>query len=222
MKQTDDFTDLPISDLQALVYGNRIMLMSVSQVLLYDMQNIVIDGASYTAVLTLYQDAVNVATVNVSGTINEGVSLTGTLTGSGAGNGSFSVSYDSVVNAKTAGLNVIASTSYGGDLNTGTHDIRFDIDADGNVISSLASDNAITMNDCNIVAGSSLLPQTAGNLYAVTFVLTGCANSTVNGSYTGLTSLKDYIGTSVNIVDYYMPITFSNGSYSGTADFTKL
>ena len=219
VKQPDNSTNLVLSDLQALVYGNRIMLMSVSQLLLYDMQSIVISGNSYTAVLTLYQNAAYVATVNVSGTLNEGVSLTGTLTGSGAGNGSFTVAYNATVNAKTASLVVIGNVNYDGKLNNGISAISFDVANNGNVTNTTVFSDAGKMSGCNFNTGSSLLPQAASNLYVATFVLTGCTDTNVNGSYTGLSTTFDNVLEGVS--DGYMPTAFSNGTYSGTADFKK-
>ena len=221
VKMTDNSTDLAIPDLRVMVHGSRILVMGLmtdaANFVLYDIAISSISGNSYTAVATIYKAAENIGTANVTGTITEGTSLDGAFSGIGIANGTFSVTYDTVVNAKTASLSVIANTRYRGPLNTGNIDIRFDIDATGNVISSFASTNAIKMADCNIGTGSSLTAKADGNLYDLVFVLSGCNDMTVNGSYTGLITIFD--DTVQPAINGFMPAAFSNGSFAGTAVF---
>ncbi|MCP4277572.1 MAG: hypothetical protein GY779_14590, partial [Gammaproteobacteria bacterium] len=174
-----------------------------------------ITGNSYTGDVTLYKAGEYLATTTVSGTISEGTSLEGSFAGAGIGNGSFSVSYDSVVNAKTAGLSEIAGTRYRGPVNASITDQRFDIDAAGNIISSFASTNAIKMAGCEYVAGSSLTAIAGQNLYDLVLVLSSCDDTTVDGSYTGLATLID--DPVLSLDNRYMPAAFSNGSFAGTA-----
>ena len=221
VKMSDNSTALPISDLRVFVNGSRIMAMGLTtdatNFVLYDIAISSISGNSYTAVATIYKAAVNIGTANVTGTITEGSSIAGTFTGSGIANGTFSVTYDTVVNARTASLSVIASTRYRGPLNTGNFDIGFDIDATGNVISSFPSINGIKIEGCNIVAGSSLTAIAGGNLYDLVFVLSGCNDVTVNGNYTGLITIFD--DTVQPAINGFMPAAFANGSFAGTAVF---
>ena len=221
VKMADDSTALPIPDLRFFVNGSRIMAMGLTtdatNFVLYDIAISSISGNSYTAVATIYKAAVNIGTANVTGTITEGSSIAGTFTGSGIANGTFSVTYDTVVNARTASLSVIANTSYRGPLNTAVSDLRLDIDATGNVISSFASTDAIKMAGCNVIAGSSFIAIADQNLYDLVFVLTGCNDATVNGSYTGLITVFD--DTVQPAINGFMPAAFSNGSFAGTAVF---
>ena len=89
---------LVINDLQGMVDGNRIMMMSVANELLYDgtITNMEIKGdftTDFTADFTIYTSGENPMNATVSGTITAGSSITGTLTGSGVGNGQFSLLY---------------------------------------------------------------------------------------------------------------------------------
>lgn len=217
VKMSDNTTALPIDDLRVFVNGSRIMAMGLTDdpanFVLYDIAISAIDGNSYTAVATIYKAAENIGSANVTGTINEGTSIEGNFAGNGIANGSFSVSYDNVVNAKTAGLH----TSYEGSLNTGFSNIGFDIDATGNVISTLSSINAIKFSGCSIVAGSTLIAIPDLNLHDLIFVFTGCDDATVNGTYSGLITTTDIASPFVS--DAFMPTAFSNGSFAGTAVF---
>ncbi|MCP4491559.1 MAG: hypothetical protein GY820_30270 [Gammaproteobacteria bacterium] len=145
------------------------------------------------------------------------MSLSGTFAGSGIANGTFSVAADEFANAGAAGLDVIGGASYDGKLNTGFSFIKFDIDASGNVESTTSSINAIKMTGCALVEGSKLTPIANENLYDLVFVLSGCDDSTVNGTYTGLVTIFDDLAQPA--VNGFMPAAFSNGEYSGTAIF---
>jgi len=80
-----------VSDLQAMVSDNRIMMMSVANKLLYDGLITNISGNNFTADFTIYTDGENPIDTMASGTIIEGSKIEGTLMGSGAGNGTFSL-----------------------------------------------------------------------------------------------------------------------------------
>ncbi|MCP4486331.1 MAG: hypothetical protein GY820_03290 [Gammaproteobacteria bacterium] len=223
VKMADNSTALEIADLRAFVYGSRIMAMGLldnaASFVLYDIQISSISGSSYEAVATVYKAAEYLATANVSGNITAGVSLSGTFAGSGIANGTFSVAADEFANAGAAGLDVIGGASYKGPLNTGSSDLAFDIDADGNVESTATPINAIKMTGCALVADSKLTPIAGENLYDLVFVLSGCDDSTVNGTYTGLVTIFDNTNPSEPSVNGIMPAAFSNGEYSGTAIF---
>lgn len=224
VKMSDNTTALPIDDLRVFVNGSRIMAMGLTDdpanFVLYDIAISAIDGNSYTAVATIYKAAENIGSANVTGTINEGTSIEGNFAGNGIANGSFTVAYDNVVNAKSASLSVIGGGGirYGGDLNTGGSDIRFEFNADGSLLSTKVSIDAIKMSGCNLITGSSLAVVASQNLYNVEFVLGGCDDGTVDGSYTGLATIFD----DVTVTDGLMPIAFSNGSFAGTAIFERL
>jgi len=218
VKQNDNTTPFEITDLQVMVNGTSIMAMSVSNVILYDITVGDINGSSYTGAVTVYKDGILFTTTTVSGTITEGTGLTGTFVGSDIVNGSFTVAYDTRVNATDASLAIIGSTSYRGGYNASTVDLRIDIDATGNVVSSFASTDAVKFEDCNIVAVSTYSPVPNQNLYIVNFTFSGCTDGAVNGSYTGLMSVFDDLTLQTPLINGSMPLSFSNGNYAGTGN----
>ena len=223
VKMADNTTALAIPDLQVFVQGSRIMAMGlltdVANFVLYDITISSISGDSYTAVATVYKAGENITTADVTGTITEGTSLEGTFAGSGIANGTFSVTFDTAVNAKTTDLSTIANSSYRGAINASGIDLRLDINATGDVVSSAASSDAVKLAGCDVVTGSSLTAIVDENLYDLVFVLSGCDDATVDGTYTGLMTLSDDIMNA--IINGFMSVSFSNGSFAGTAVFEK-
>ncbi len=220
VKMADNTTDLVISDLRVFVHGSRIMAMGLltdaANFVLYDITITSIKNDKFEATATVYKAAVNIATVDITGTIVEGTSLSGTFDGSGIANGTFTVTYDVDVNAKVAGLGVIGGTRYRGPINASSIDLRFDIDATGNVISSFPSIDAVKLANCNVVTGSSLTAISDENLYDLVFVLSGCDDATVDGNYTGF--ITTYDSVSPPEPDGFMLVAFSNGSFAGIAE----
>jgi len=88
---------IPLDDLQAMVSGNRIMMLSATHKLLYDGTITSINGNSYTANFAIYSDGENPVQATASGTIISGASISGTLSGTGIGNdgsdGTFNLLY---------------------------------------------------------------------------------------------------------------------------------
>lgn len=95
-------TQVTASDLEGMIYNNRLMMQSVTQGLSYD-GTIGISGNSYSGTLSVYDDGVLLGTAPVSGTITQGSTVTGTLSGTGAGNGTFTLNY-AATNGEVAGL----------------------------------------------------------------------------------------------------------------------
>lgn len=110
-----------LTDLIALAYNSRILLFSPSVNVLYDIKMSNRVEKDYSGTVDIYVDGVNDQTLNITGQTN-GLYLTGSFsdgTGSGFGEGSFSVTYD-LENNKGATLaridtsqNVWTGTIYG-------------------------------------------------------------------------------------------------------------
>ena len=219
VKMADNFTALAIPDLRVFVQGSRIMAMGLlddaANFVLYDIAISSITGTSYSAVATVYKAGVNIATANVTGTITEGTSLEGTFAGSGIANGTFTVAFNA--DAKMADLSVNVNPDYRGSINASGIDLRLEIDATGDVVSSASSTDAIILAGCDVVTGSSLTAITDENLYDLVFVLSGCDDATVDGSYTGLSSISDDLIQP--LINGFIHFAFSNGSFAGTAVF---
>ncbi|MBL1259449.1 MAG: hypothetical protein COB33_002825, partial [Thiotrichaceae bacterium] len=103
---------LLIDDLQAMVHGNRIMMMSAKEELLYDGTITDITEDEFTADFTIYYQGSKPteSTATVTGQITEGSSITGTLNGSGFGDGTFSLLYAST-NSEVAAISRIENVT---------------------------------------------------------------------------------------------------------------
>ncbi|MCF6258052.1 MAG: cadherin repeat domain-containing protein, partial [Gammaproteobacteria bacterium] len=100
----DDGMDgtIDINDLQAMVNGTRIIMLSAAHELLYDGTITSTNGNDFMADFTIYTSGENPVMATASGTITGGSSITGTLAGSGVGSGTFSLIYADTNNQTTA------------------------------------------------------------------------------------------------------------------------
>jgi len=184
---------MTVDNLQAIVNGTRIMMMSVPDDLLYDGTITSISGNSFTADFKIYFEGGDIAnalpmTATASGTITEGSSITGTLTGSGVGSGTFSLTYAMTNNElsafsrieNVAGTNDTWGAIIGGGVLTPQ---EFIIDATGALTHDTVSAFGIFAS-CEM--NGSLTPITDSSLYSVSVVLTRCGSSDRDGTYTGL------------------------------------
>jgi|GEM_PF-1897100 len=218
VKQTDNTTDLPITDLEAMVYNNRLMMMSVVNNLMYDITISKITGNDYTGTATIYTDGQNpVANVPVTGTIITGSSISGTLTGTGAGNGTFNLIY-ATSNSQVAAVSRIVNTSPTWTGRIGVVDptvqYQFGIDSTG----LLYDNNPIFQGyfrGCAMDGTVSALSNTS--LYSVAVTVTGCTPvASVDGDYTGLAATQD--GTDVILA---MTLTKTDDSHSVSGNFHR-
>ena len=207
VKESDNTTDLMITDLQAMVSGNRIMIMSTANGLLYDGTITNITQNSFTADFVIYTDGKNPVAATASGTITEGSSITGTLTGTGAGNGTFSLVY-ALGNNQAADLGRIDNSVWDGDLAVGPN-YTFSISSLGVLTSQGAAGYNVPIFDfCEI--NGTVMPINGTSLYSVTAALTNCGTPAVNGStYTGFATSRTNA-----VVDDTLVFVLSNGTYS--------
>ena len=164
-----------------------------------------ISGNDFTADFTVYTDGANPMAATASGTITEGSSISGTLTGSGMGSGTFSLLYANT-NDQTAAM-VRPWAGAGGGV-----EIRFTIDNTGSLIHDERA-SVIPFKDCNM--NGTVTPVSGTRLYSVSVVLTDCDDPLVNGSsYTGLATTRD--GSAANNLLVY---SVSNGAYTVSGEF---
>jgi hypothetical protein len=189
VKQVDNTTDLGITDLQALVYDNRIMMMSATEALLYDISVTSISGNSFNGTAVIFINGQNSGAATVSGTITQGSSITGTLTGAGAGNGTFSLLY-AASNNEVATLPRLEKPDWAGAVGGSSAVLLIGIDDAGNAMGIVSSG---VFNACSVIAELLTIPNT--NMYNMNFLgLGGCADSNVDGSYTGLATTRSQLG----------------------------
>jgi len=202
---------LTITDLEAVATKNRIMMMSASNKLLYDITIKSISGSSYTGDVLIYTDNQNAMNATVTGNITSGSKITGTLTGTGAGMGDFTLNYLGQITQTPNTLKTWLLPSIGG--SSGAFNIS--TDGQGNITTALPVINGYfagcTMTgSINLVAGSSI--------YDVAVTVTSCSSDTnFNGDYTGLAATEDASSTYL-----YLVVTKSDGTRSTGGDFFGL
>ncbi len=198
---------IDITDLQAMVDGNQIMMMSTAEGLLYDGTITSINGDDFTADFTIYTDGDNPISATASGTITEGSSITGTLTGSGVGSGTFILTY-AMSNNQAADLARIKDRFWDGDGAVGPNYV-FSIDAQGALTSQLAANfNVLIFDGCEI--NGTVAPISGTSLYEVAATLTSCDEPAVdNTNYTGFA-----VSRTDSVADDTLVLVLSNGTYS--------
>ncbi len=182
--------DRVLTDLQAMVSGNRIMIMSNSAVLLYDATITDITGNSFTASALIYygmdSDPNDVTSTfptpiatTLTGTITEGSQLTGTIEGTGTG--TFTLTLTHSLNAPLAdSANFIAPTD-------------------------------LVFEDC--LTNGTITPVVNESVFAVSIDLSTCAVGTPEraGTYTGFATTKDSNHDTLIVM-------FSNGEVSAVGE----
>ena len=217
VKADDNTTDLPISDLQGMVNGNRFTAMSAAEGLVYDGTLTIVNVDTFTANISIYRDGSLLTTATASGTITQGSSITGTLTGTGAGNGTFRLTY-ALSNNQAAALSRVQSnvdemwfSVIGGSLNFG---FGFVVAGTGEITHRQTADSGV-FNGC-VVASGTMTPVSNTNVYQATFTLSSCSNNTVDGTYTGLASTR-----AQSVADDRLVLVASKTAFCIHGEFTR-
>lgn len=204
---------IPLDDLQAMVSGNRIMMLSVDDKLLYDGTITSISGNSYTADFAIYSDGENPVQATASGTIITGSSISGTLSGTGIGNdGTFNLLYANTNDQAAAVVDVTWRSERAGG---GFDEFGFEIDDAGNLTHDENASFGSLFFQCKMNGTVTAINGT--RLYHVDVELTLCGNSStsvINGNYTGLATTKDGFGTNDRLV-----FLVSNSLYALSGEF---
>ena len=215
---TGSHTELGFNDLQALVNGNRLMIMSNGNSVapgsnLFYEGLMTITGTNFTAILTAYNNSLTPISVTATGSFIEGSSITGVITGGGATvDGTFNLGFANTNSQASSLANIdgIWASSF-------TVIDQFGVDGITGQITPFEDFplNTTFIADCSISTDSTVLPITSTNLYSVNFTLTGCtANTDANGTYTGLaTSYSE-----INPHDHFVLMVSNANKLVGFAD----
>jgi hypothetical protein len=209
---------LHIGDLQAMVNGNKLSLVSVTNNLAYYATFTGLTGNNYTANVSIYKDNIPYGNTTLSGTLVAGTSLTGTFatTGTGFGNGTFKLDY-SLANSSVAAISRIVRDNSTVPANWRNIVIvasfsTFQIDSTGVLHNALPAGSG-NFAGCDINGSVTTIPSTA--LYQVSMTLTNCTTNTItNGAYTGLATSRTESATDDRLV-----VAVTNGVYSMNGEF---
>lgn len=212
-QEGNNLLDFNVTDLQIMINGNRIMMMSDAQALLYD-GTFTLTGNTLTSTVTIYHNGNKMAaTAALTATVSVESQITGTLTGTELGNGTFVSTFSNLSNTVSA-LSQVNSNFWITDLNEATNNsFEFELKATSALLESTSPNNS-TFQNCRILAGngSTYAPIVNSSLFAVTIVFSSCTTPDVDGTYTGFSQAL----TSTSIA-----ATVSNGTYAFADDFIR-
>lgn len=205
-------TPLPINDLQGMVYNGRFIMLSTAEGMSYE-GTITVSGSNYSGSVTVYRVGALVTTATVSGTINQGSTISGVLTGTGAGRGTFTLNI-SPKNSEVADISLVAAP-YSRSLGNSTGAYEFTVaDVTGAMTTTLPTTDGRFQN-CIFSNSSTIVPISGQHLYTVNFTLSGCFTDTVNGIYAGMATTRN----NQNGMDGALPFVASNGTNSIQTEF---
>lgn len=192
---------LGITDMQAMIYNNRLIMVSKAQGYYYD-GPITVSGNTITVVsdnlsqLSLPGNNTNTATLNA--TINPDRSISGTLvhTTDGLSN-AFTLNY-ATGRANSTVADIIntapANPSWSGplyNLTTGTLTFNLADNLAGSAaMSTVTSLTTTNTNFQNCVFTGTVRPIIGTSLYEASITASGCTTPTASGSYTGFAALR--------------------------------
>ena len=210
-------TSVNITDLQGVIHNNRLVMFSAAQGLSYD-GILTINGNDFTGTVTVYDNgAMRTTGVAISGTIDQGTTVTGTIAGTAAGSGTFALNY-AANNSEAAALSSVGRSSrWNGDIggSTGADFAMFIDPATGNIIDEFSATTGV-FRDCRITG--VITPISGTHLYAVNITLSRCHATTAaaEGSYTGLAATRTEDPATPNDRLFF---TVTNGTFSVGSEF---
>jgi len=209
---------LTITDLQGLVNGTRFIAISDANGLVYDGTMTEINIDDFTATVSVFQDGTLITTAPVTGMITAGAKITGTLTGSGLGSGSFELIY-ALSNDTAAALSRVQNSvdegwfdRVGGGMAIG---LAFVVDTMGNITPGFSATDGV-FNQCVVDTGV-ISPITGTSLYTLNLTLSNCSNTAVNGDYSGLASIRNE--STENPIGDRLVSVISNSNFSVFGEF---
>lgn len=208
---------IPIDDLQAMVSGNRLMMLSMSNKVVYD-GTMTIVGNEYSTTLTIYETGVKTGTTTVSGLITTGSKIIGTMTGTKYGNGDFTINYSTIVNNMVSDLSQIETDSQGGKLWEGLF-----VDSAVNTSFEIATNGSVTVGtypqggvfaSCELAGDYKVID--GSSLYEYQTIVSACMQNVSlvkdGALFTGLASTHDHAVTTLVFV-------YTSGDYAGYGEF---
>lgn len=202
---------ITITDLQAMVSGNRLMMLSMTEGVVYD-GTMTIIGEDYTATLTIYKNGVKSTTSTVEGIITATSYITGNLTGTGYGSGNFQINYPKTTNGMASAIPRIDINSghltWTGSLSGSTASHQVKIETTG-TWPDFDNPSQGTFNNCNIIGVVSTVVNSS--LYNVLMEIQLCGVK--NGAtYSGFSATQTTADTTLVVI-------FTNGEYAGYGEY---
>ena len=217
-------TTVDLNDLHVMVSGNRIMMMNTvvgdgDSTILYDAQNVVVNGNDFTADVTIYinmhLDSVPAPILTtITGTITENARIEGVIgvaNDTGAATGTFTANFSSLSDSPSDSVN-IAKTWNSVINGRANMTVEYSFDTVGVINVGLFKEPIFGIFSACRFTGT-VLPIASESLYSINLDLNNCDDAISNGNYTGFA-----IPTSV--ANDSLAFAFSNGTESGISILT--
>lgn len=209
----DSDLDLRIDDLQGMINGSRFMVMSVANTLLYDGTIIDVTANDFTANVTIYKDAEFASATTMTGTITEGSQITGTIAGTGAFNGTFTIVF-AQSNSEPSAISKVENALgevWSGQIQPAPDTPQlFAIDNVGNITDVDAPTGVF--GGCTITGASTISPIPNTRLFNVSLEFGFC--TAAGPIYTGLATTKSVVSA-----DDVLVFTYADGTLAASADY---
>jgi hypothetical protein len=203
---------LAINQLEAMINNNKLLMMSATSSLLYDISIITIEGNNFSGSANVYYlsgSSLLTTTASVDGTITQGSSITGTLKGTGVGNGTFSLVYNN--QSATLPLTSTVWQAVIGGSGAG-YVIGFSTDNNGVMSNGKAAASGY-LQGCTLTSGNMKTVNNT-NIFMVTATIEKCGDAGFNGDYTGMAAFQDSSSTAIDLA-----ISKSDGKHVISGDF---
>jgi len=216
VKAGDDMTQRLVTDIQGMVTGEQLMLLSDTENLTY-IGTFAMDENNFSGSVTLYEAAVMIQeNVPVNGLITEGARITGTLSGTGAANGTFQLDYAPLADNGPVDLDmVINALDWEPVTNADSFLVSIADDLDPIPNFGSAGIGFGTFDNCKF--RSRIEPVPEAHLYTVSGLMRDCVNNNIlmPDAYSGLVSVRGVAP------DDRLIVVLANGAYVISGEYFR-
>ncbi|MCF6364371.1 MAG: hypothetical protein L3J88_13720 [Gammaproteobacteria bacterium] len=221
MKNDNTTPRSDIKDLQGMVTDRQLMMLSDTENLTY-VGTFTVSGSDFSGTVTVYEDDVMTQeNVPLSGMITAGARITGTLAGTGAANGTFTLNYAPLVDNGPVDMGMVTQPLSWEPVTGNPPAIPFLNMAAGATpapatnMTSAGSGSDI-FNNCGFTGRMD--PVTGTHLYRVSVTMVDCVDKAIltTPRYTGLASVRSEAKSNDRLI-----LVMTNGAYDFSGEYKE-
>ncbi|VAW89798.1 hypothetical protein MNBD_GAMMA17-662 [hydrothermal vent metagenome] len=215
VKTGDNSTQRLVSGVQGMVHDGQLLMLSESENMTY-VGVFTVSGNDISGSVTLYEaDVMRQENVPLSGMITQGSKITGTLSGTGAANGTFQLDY--AADNGPVDMSMVVRLLSWEPVTGNPPDLPFVSVGDDtapipNFISAISGGGVF--NNCDYDA--RIEPVAGTHLYSVSGTVSACTNPDLfaNPNYTGLVSVRSDVNANDRMI-----VVLTNGAYDFSGEY---
>ena len=215
VKAGDDMTQRLVTDIQGMVTGEQLMLLSDTESLTYT-GTFTMNENNFSGSVTLYEAGVMTQeNIPVNGLITEGARITGTLDGTGAANGTFQLDYAPLADNGPVDMAVVIHTLNWLPMNNNDN-FAVNVTSEAVLPNFTSSGSGQGIFD-NCKFRSRIEPVPGVHLYTVSGLMRDCVNNNIlmPDAYSGLVSVRGIAPNDRLIV------VLANGAYVISGEYFR-